>query len=177
MAVHLFQRLVAQPALGGIVDPLECQVVRRLGDDAQIGQCIAHFGALIEAETADDAVGHADGDEAVLDLAGLELRAHEDGASVEAGALAQQPLQLLAHPARFFRAIPDADDAQLVAAVPLGPQGLAQPLAIGRDQPGCGGEYMRGGAIVLLQPDHFRAGKIAFEAQDIGHFRAAPGID
>ena len=45
------------------------------------------------------------------------------------------------------------------------------------DQAGGGGENMRGGAIILLELDHRGFGKILFEAQDIGDFRAAPRID
>jgi hypothetical protein len=36
MAVEFFQRLVAEPALGSVEDPLESEVVGRLGDQPQI---------------------------------------------------------------------------------------------------------------------------------------------
>src|SRR3546814_3557671 len=48
--------------------------------DPQIGQRIADFGPLIEAEAAHDPVGQADRNEAVLELAGLELGADQDRA-------------------------------------------------------------------------------------------------
>ena len=75
--------LVAQSALRDIDNPLERQIVGRRLDEAQIGERIANFGALIEAEAADDAIGHADRDEAILEFAGLELRADEDGGTVK----------------------------------------------------------------------------------------------
>src|SRR5690606_20968833 len=100
-----------------------------LGDQPQVGERGADLGAFVEAEAADDPVIEADGDEAVLELAGLELRADEDRDLRQRGALVLQPLDLLADAARFLGPVPDADDAQLVAGVALGPQRLAEPFA------------------------------------------------
>ena len=175
--MHLFQRLVAQAALGRVEDPLERQIVRRLVDDAQVRECIADFGALVEAKTPDDAIGHADGDEPVLELARLELGAHQDRGPVQADPAPRQAFQLLADPPRLFRAIPDAKHAHLLARIDLGPQRLAESVAVRRDQPRGRAQDVRGGAVVLLEPDDPRAGKILFEAQDIGDLRPAPRID
>ena len=46
-----------------------------------------------------------------------------------------------------------------------------------RDQPRSGGQDMRGRAIICFQPDDPRALEILLEAEDVFHFRAAPGID
>ena len=73
--------LVAEAALGDVDDAFEGEVVGRLGDQAQVGERVADLGALVEAEAADDLVGEADGDEALLELAGLELGADEDRGS------------------------------------------------------------------------------------------------
>ena len=81
--VDVGDRLVAEAALGLVDDPLEGEVVGRLGDQAEVGERVADLGALVEAEAADDLVGEADGDEALLELAGLELGADEDRAVVE----------------------------------------------------------------------------------------------
>jgi hypothetical protein len=59
----------------------------------------------------------------------------------------------------------------------LGPERLAEPAAILGDDAGGGGEDVRGGAVILLQPDDLGAGEILFEAQDVGDLGAAPGID
>ena len=87
-------RLVAEAALGDVDDPLEGEVVGRLGDDAQIGERVADLGALVEAEAADDPVGQADRDEAVLELAGLELGADQDRDLVDAAAAARWRLSI-----------------------------------------------------------------------------------
>jgi len=46
-----------------------------------------------------------------------------------------------------------------------------------RDQIGCGGEDMAGGAVIALEPDHLGAGKIVLEAQDVVDLGAAPAVD
>ena len=76
--------------------------------DAQIGQRVADFGALVEARAADHAIGQAERDEAVLELAHLERGAHQDGDLVErcSPLAALQLLDLLADRARFLLANP-----------------------------------------------------------------------
>jgi len=48
-------------------------------DEAQIGQGVADFLALVEAGTADDTVGQSERQEPFLELARLKTGAHEDG--------------------------------------------------------------------------------------------------
>jgi hypothetical protein len=170
-------RLVAEAALGLVDDPLEGEVVGRLGDQAEVGERVADLGALVEAEAADDLVGEADGDEPLLELAGLELGADEDRGVVERAAAALVALDLLADPARFLGPVPDADDLDLVALAGVGPQRLAEPAGVVGDEAGGGGEDVRGRAVILLEPDDLRAGEVLLEAEDVGDLGAAPRID
>ena len=64
-----------------------------------------------------------------------------------------------------------------IAGLELGPQGLAQPAFVVRDQAGGGAQDVRRRAVVAFQADHVGAGKIGFEAQDVANLGAAPGID
>ena len=116
MRVDGGDRLVAEAALGLVDDALEGEVVGGLVDEAEVGEGVADLGALVEAEAADDLVGQADGDEALFELARLELGADEDGDVVEA----EPPRRcmssiVLADAPRFLRAVPDADHADLLA--------------------------------------------------------------
>ena len=104
---------VAEPALGHVDDALEGEVVGRRMDDAQIGERVADFRALVEARAADHAIGQAERDEAVLELAHLERGAHQDGDLVErvrapAAVIALELLDLLADRARLFLANPSS---------------------------------------------------------------------
>ena len=69
---------IAQAALRRIYDPLEGEIVRELVDDAQIGQRIADFRALVGARAADDAIGDAQRHKPVFDLAHLRRDANQD---------------------------------------------------------------------------------------------------
>ena len=54
---------------------------------------------------------------------------------------------------------------------------LAEPAAVVRDHPRGGAEDVRGRAVVLLEPDDRRPGKILLEAQDVADLGAAPAVD
>ena len=73
-AVDLLQRLVAEAALRDVDDALEGEVVVGRDGDAEVGHRVADLLALVEARAADDAVGQADGQEAVLEGAHLVAR-------------------------------------------------------------------------------------------------------
>jgi hypothetical protein len=66
--------------------------------------------------------------------------------SGEIGSIPRVPrlhrLDLLADPARLLLAVPMADQADLLAVLGVGPQRLAQPVLVGRDHAGGGGEDM-----------------------------------
>src|SRR3546814_13671651 len=72
------ERLVAESALGNIDDAFERQIIGGRMDETEVGERVAYFRAFVEAVAADDAVWHADRDEAVFEFARLELRADED---------------------------------------------------------------------------------------------------
>ena len=69
--MHEFDGGIAKAALGGVHDALEGEVIGRIGDDPEIGEGIADFEALVKARAANDAIGQAESDEAVFDLAHL----------------------------------------------------------------------------------------------------------
>src|SRR5690349_12827406 len=177
MAVDRRHGLVAEAALGQIDDAFEGEVVGGLADQAEVGDRIADLGALVEAEAADDLVGKADRDEALFELAGLELGADEDGDVVEAAAADLDGFDFLADAAGLLRAVPDADDADLLAVALVGPERLAEAAAVVGDEAVGGGEDVRGGAVVLFQPDDLRAGEVLLEAEDVGDLGTAPAVD
>ena len=174
VAVDGGDRLVAEAALGLVDDAFEREVVGRLDDQAEVGDCVADLGPLVEAKAADDLIRQADRDEPLLELAGLELGAHEDRDIVERAAADLVGFDLLADPARLLRPVPDADDPDLLAVAGVGPQGLAEASGIVRDEPVGGGEDVAGGAVILFEPDDFRAGKVVLELENVGDLGTAP---
>ena len=168
---------VAEAALGHIDDALEGEIVGRRIDHAQISERIADFGAFVEARTADHAIGQAERDETVFEFAHLERGAHQDRDLVEGVAAALQFLDLLADGAGFFLGIPRAGHVDLLAQLVVGAQRLAEPAFVVGDDVRGGGEDVAGRAVIALEPDHRRAGKIVLEAQDVVDLGAAPAVD
>ena len=123
--MDLGDRLVAETALRRVDDPLEGEVVGRLGDHPEIGEGVPDLRPLVEAEAADDPVGQADRDEPVLELAGLELGADQDRAFVEPPPMMLERLQLLAHAPRLLGPVPDPDHLDLLALSGGGPSQVA----------------------------------------------------
>ena len=161
-------RLVAQAAAGRVDDAFKRQIVVLRDRQAEIGHRVADLHPLIEARTTDDAIGQTNGQETVLKGAHLVRGAHEDGHIVQrhprpAPRARLHRLDLFTDPAGFFVTVPMADQADLLATLSLGPQFFAQTAFVAGDHAGCGGQNMRGRAIVLFQPDHLRTRKILFK--------------
>ena len=178
--MHGAQRRVAHTAARHVDDALERQVVGRLHRGTHIGDGVADFLAFVEAQAADHAIGHADQDQPLLKGAGLEAGAHQDGDLGQGVPVAAQRLDALADHAGFFVGVPQPDHGDLFPVLGVGSAGtqcLAEPALVMRDQARGGGEDRGGGAVVGLQPDDLRAGKILLEAQDVFHLGAAPGVD
>ena len=182
MVVQELHGGVAQAALRHVDDALEGEVVGARVHDAQISEGIADFLALIEARAADHAIGQAERDEAVLELAHLERGAHQDGDLVErvrapVAVVALELLDLLADGARLLLRIPARGDLHLLARHVLGAQRLAEPALVVGDEVRGGGEDVPGGAVIALEPDDLGAGKVVLEAQDVVDLGAAPAVD
>ena len=176
-------RLVAKAALGRVDHALEGQIVAGRDRQPEIGHGVADFLPLIEARAADDPVRQADGQETVLEsahlVAGTDQNRHivQIVAAQAAAGAGMEILDLLADPAGLGLAVPMPDQADLQAVLGIGPERLAQPALVRGNQPRGRAQDLRGGTIVLFQPDHLRARKILLEAQDIADLGPAPAID
>ena len=138
-ALDRLLRLVAKAALGRVHDPLERQIVVGGHGETEVGHGVADFHPLVEAGAADDAVGKADCQKSVLEGPHLVARAHQDGDFVQADGphparALPHGFEFLADPAGLFLAVPVADEAELLALVPLGPERLAEPPLVRGDQ-------------------------------------------
>src|SRR5262249_57244153 len=72
VVVQHLQRRVAEAELWHIENTFEGKVIRRLRDDAQIGEGVTNFRALVKARAADHAIGHPELNKAVLKFTHLE---------------------------------------------------------------------------------------------------------
>src|SRR5450759_3212511 len=177
MIVEELQGRVAEAALGQVEDALERQIVGGLRDAAKISQRVTDLGALVKSRAADHPVGQAERNEALLEFAHLERRADQNRDLVERMALALQLLDLFGNNAGFFLRIPNAGDGWLLANFAIGEERFAEPSLVMRDEARRDREDMPGRAVIALEPNDFRARKIALEAQNIIDLGAAPAID
>ena len=91
--------------------------------------------------------------------------------------VALELLDLLADGAGFFLRVPAAGDLYLFAEHVLGAQRLAEAAFVVGDEVGGGREDVAGAAVVALEANDLRAGKVVIEAQDVIDLRPAPAID
>src|SRR5436305_12966819 len=133
--MHALDRCVTDTTLGHIDDAFESEIIVGGRRDLEISQGIADFLALIEARTADDAIGDAQRDETVLEGAHREGGAHQYRHVIELLALALQALYVVADGAGFLIAIPMRPQDQLLAVLALGLERLAETALILGDQP------------------------------------------
>ena len=175
--VHDLKGRIAKAATRRVEDAFEGQIIRRLCHDAQIGQRIADFGALIKARSANHPIGKAQSDETFFEFAHLERGAHEDRHFIEALATTLQLLDLLANAARLFFRIPHTRDDGLFTILAIGEEGLSQTPFIVGNQMRRRRKDMTRRAIVALQPDDLGAWKILLEAQDVVDLGTTPPID
>ena len=138
---------------------------------------VAHFGALEEARAAHHRIGDLQHDEALFEGAHLEGGADQHGGVAIPPSVPAPVFDVVGDQAGFGLSVPHAAHAHLLAAVGLGPQGLAEPRAVLGDEAGGGGEDVLGRAVVALQPHDLGARKIPLEAQDVVDLRPSPAID
>ena len=138
---------------------------------------VAYFGALEKAWPANNAVRQAELNKAFFKTPHLARSAHQYGNIIIRAVLGTPIFDFSGNDTSLGRGVPDARYADFVSTLIFGPKGLPKPVLIGRDQAGRCAENMLRRAIVTLQLDDFRAGKVFFEAQDIIDFGSAPAID
>ncbi len=129
-------------AAGRDVDhPLEGDGVVGSDDQTEIGEGVLDLGALPETKAPDDPVGHVAAGEFLLEAPGLSVGADEHRH------LGQRVLPLefgetIGDPSSFGALVRADVESHVIAALPVGEEGLAPPAQIGGDE-GAGGSQDR----------------------------------
>ena len=169
---------VTDAAFGLVQDAAQVDVVVRVDQDAQVGEGVLDFLALVEARAADHLVRQPDADQDILDGAGLGVGAVEDGdvAGTEV-AFVLEPVDFLGDELGFVVLVL-ADVADDLLAVALrGPQPLLRPVGVAGDDRVGGAEDGLGGAVVLLELDGAGVRVVLLELHDVADVGAAEGVD
>ena len=178
MSGQLFQRRVADAALGrgGCAD--EGRIVVRIGDQAQVGGEVLDLGMVEERRSPADGVRHFVGAQLFLEHARQMVAAIEDGVVGEARVVFELVRQQAQHHRfRFILFIFRGKHAHRIAGPVLAPQVFLEQLGIVLDQVvGALQDALRG-TVVLLQFDHAQGGIVVLQVAQVGRTRPAPGID
>ena len=170
-------RGLADPAPRRVDDALERDDVVRVGQERQVGERVLDLRALVEARPADHLVADAVADQRVLEHAALGIGPVEDGDVVARPAALDVALDLAGDVARLGVLVLELADADGVAALLVGPEVLAHPLAVVRDDRVGGVEDRLRRAVVLLELDHRRVGEVVLEVEDVADVGMPEGID
>ena len=175
---HVLLRPVADAALGHVQHPPQRHLVRRVGDQPQVGEQVTDLAPLVEPHPADHPVGQPDPDEHFLEDTGLRVGPVEHRHLARRGlARVGEPVHLLGHERGLVVLVVGhvADDGRARALV--GPQvlGLAAPVL--RDHRVGRGQDVLGGAVVLLEQDDLRVRVVLLELLDVADGGAAEGVD
>ena len=157
------QRFRANLAVGHVDDALQAQVVIGVDQQAQVGDHVFDFFALIEFAAADDLVGDIQAHELLFQGTGLGVSAVHDGdiAPLLHFATRQQAQDLVTREEAFLFLIVGFMHDDLLARTQVRPQAfvLAQPVALHHVLGGIQDVLRR--AVVLFQQDYLLLGKIA----------------
>ena len=174
---HALHRAVADAALGDVEDPAQRDLVVGVDQHPQVGQRVADLAALVEAHPADDAVGHAEADEDLLEHPRLRVGAVEDGDVAGPRAGVGERVDLTGDEPRLVALVVGdvADDPGAVAGV--GPQVLRLAALVVADHGVRGVEDGLGRAVVLLEQDRGGVREVLLEVEDVADVGAAEGVD
>ena len=174
----MFHRRRPDVALGHVDDARQAQAVFRVIEQAQVGQDVFDFLAVIELGTADHGIGNGIAHELFFEDTGLGVGPEEDG---------HVAIRFVAD---FMAVVDDAGDIigfvvfrlslvmdNLVPRRVLCPQGLLGPaFVIVDDGIGRMEDSLRR-AVVLFQFDRRRIGIVPREVDDVADIGTAPGVN
>ena len=178
VVAELFQGRRADFPARHVDHPQEGVVVVRVHDQAEVGHQVLHFLAAEEAVAAGQAIRHLVVLQLQLDQLGLVVTAVQDREIAVRPVGAQvQGEDFDGHALGFGVFVAAADHADLVAVAHLAPQLFFELVRVVRDQHVGAAQDAAGGAVVLLQHDHFQGRVIVLEQHQVFRPRAAPGVD
>ena len=160
-----------------IDDAAQGDLVARVEGQAQVGDEVFYFLALEELLAAVHHVGNAGGAQLSSSTRLCTLERYSTAILGVAVILFQQIFDLHGHELGLAFGVGGHHVIDGFAGFALRPQNFAVALLVVGDDRVGGGQNRRRGAVVLLQLDHFGAGKRPLEGEDVLGLGAAPAVD
>jgi hypothetical protein len=174
---HARERRLPDPALGRVGHAREGDDVLWVLQHGQVGDRVLDLGALVELRPADDLVADLAPHERVLEHPRLRVGPVEDRELRARDALVDQPLDLAHHEPRLGVLVLELAHLDRVALTQIGPQRLAHPPAVVRDDRVGDAEDRLRRAVVLLEAHDLGVRVVVAEIEDVGDVRAAEAVD
>jgi hypothetical protein len=172
------ERYISDAARGFVDRALKRQIVARIDEEPQVRQHVAVFLAFVKRQPADDLIRHALLQERRFKRARqrVDPEKHRKLAEWPAG-----PLVIILDPFyRQFRFV----ESRVVSHNPnglarriFGVEGLRLALLVVGDDRVGGGEDEFCAAIIAIERDNPRVGKVALEIEDVANVGAAPFVN
>ena len=175
--LQLLDAPVADAARGEIDHPQQRAVVLGIRDQSQVGERVLDLLAFEEAQSAIDPVADSGIEQRVLQHPRLRVRAIQQRHVGQAHAFALEVLHLVDDERGLLHVRGRLEHAQRFADAFGGPEILAEPLAVVRDERVRGVEDVAVGAVVLLELDDLLDVEVALEGRHVADVGAAKGID
>ena len=160
---HGVERLVAEPAGRHVGHTVERRVVVARGHQPQVGERVLDLLALEKTQAAVHAIGHAGVDQRLFKQTRLGVGAVQHRRLGAQAAGGRPRLDLADHEARLFEVIVGGVELQGFALGAGGPQLLAKPAGVVRDDMIGGAQNSAGRTVVLFQADQACAGIVPLE--------------
>ena len=168
---------VANPARRHIDDASQTHGVVRILQDAQVGDQVFDFGAVIETRATHHQVGQVVRAQGLLQHARLPVGPVEHGEIARRGSLVQPGLHGRGHVFGFLAFRLTLEHHDWISGACLGKEPLGPTLGVGRDHCIGRAQDVSRRTIVLLQLDHAGAGMIALEIEDVADVGPPPTVD
>ncbi len=171
------ERGVADTAARPVGDPQQRHRVGRVVENGEVRDGILDLGPLVEPWAADhlirDLLAHQD----VLEHAALRVGPVEDGDLGSRPAVVDETRDLRRDEARLGVLVLDLDDLHRLTLSELREEtlGLAVPVVLDHRVGGAENRVRR--AVVLLESDRARPGKVALEVEDVADVGATEAVD
>jgi hypothetical protein len=152
--------------------------VRRIDEQAQIGQCVLDLGAFVEANATDDHVGDVVLEELLLDRTRLRIGSIEHRAlPIRVPRITHGIEQAPHHELRLVPVVARCVDDDLIALAAIGDHALGGPIAVVlHDRSGARQDPLRR-SVVAFELHHLRSGKVTLEVEDVADVGSAPCVN
>ena len=155
----------------------EADVIVRVHQQAEVGECVLDLLALVEPDAADDLVAEAFPDERVLERARLRVGAIEHADQFRLVLCGKRLSQPLRDEVGLLELVAASEVSDRRTASAIGPEPLLFAIAVLADERRRSVQDHLRRSVVLFQPNDGGLAEVLLEVHDVAQVGAAPFVD